>query len=75
MSHDISGLVQTPNDIAERKQPSRRAHRIVSGLMSNPRIRTGLARPHPQPPIDASASAWDAGITTAAVSRPCALCA
>jgi hypothetical protein len=75
MSHDISGLVQALNDIAERKQPRRRAHRIVAWLIPNTGIRTDLARPQPQPPIDAGASAWDVGITTTAVSRPSALCA
>jgi hypothetical protein len=75
MSHDIYGLVQTLNGIAQRKQPSRRARRIVSVLIPKPRVRTDRAQPQLQPPIDASASAWDAGITTTAVSRPCALCA
>ncbi|MDQ4044914.1 MAG: hypothetical protein M3173_05640 [Chloroflexota bacterium] len=71
MSNDIYGLVQTLNDVAERKQPSRRAHRILSGFIPNPIVRRDLGRPHPQPAIDASAPA----VTAIDEARPCTLCA
>ena len=75
MTNDIYSLVQTLNDIAERKQPSGRASRIVSALTPNPVNRATHARTRPQPAIDANQPTQHAGITEVAESPSPTLCA